>query len=490
MDGLEVLDTLKKINPWFKDNRVPTKQLEPFKRREFLFLEKTLESTEMATLVVGGRRVGKSVLMYQLIDSLLKKGVEGKRILFVQGDNPIFPELVKDGKVLSYILDVYQKHIIEQSFSELREKIYIFIDEAHALPGWQIEVKTSIDLKYNIKFVVTGSSSFKLRRGSQNPLTGRVNIQVISPFSFADYTKYQIKPEEQVKFEKTLLRLSESFQENFFIGNIKGCRDAARLALPFAQKYQVKKKLDEYLFTGGFPVVISNAKRLDISKYLRDLLTTTISKDILSQVDAREPQAFERLMVNLCLSVGSSVKFKTLAEMLGIDERTVAKYVDYYADSHWAFISSPYVFHRKADFVKSFKKIYIIDSGIINTLSFKDESDFMNDHQYKGKVLENVVHNHLLVLKQNELGVFQGSIPFWLDESTRREIDFIFEVKKGILPIEVKYKTLPDKSDLIPLNSFLKNKLSARFGIITTEDEIKIVGKILFIPYSIFLLLL
>ncbi|MDP3983295.1 MAG: hypothetical protein Q8Q65_04460, partial [bacterium] len=76
MDGLRVLEVIKKINPWLKDNRVPPAQLEPFRRREFHLLEKDLDRLDMMTLIIGARRVGKSVLMYQLIDSLLKKDIE------------------------------------------------------------------------------------------------------------------------------------------------------------------------------------------------------------------------------------------------------------------------------------------------------------------------------------------------------------------------------------------------------------------------------
>ena len=92
MDGLKVLEIIKKINPWFKNGKVPEPQLESFRRREFNILEQDLKRLDMATLIIGARRVGKSVLMYQLIDSLLKKGISGKRILFIQGDNPILTE--------------------------------------------------------------------------------------------------------------------------------------------------------------------------------------------------------------------------------------------------------------------------------------------------------------------------------------------------------------------------------------------------------------
>lgn len=489
LNGLEVFDTLTKINPWHKTNEVPAAQLEPFHRREFVRLEGDLDQIDMATLIVGGRRVGKSVMMYQLIDKLLKKNIKSENILFIQGDNPILIENLKDGKMLNIIFDIYQKLIIKKSFAELEDRVYIFIDEAQNIPNWELEVKSLIDLKYNIKFIITGSSSRELRQGAQNPLTGRINVYAISPFSFSDFVRYQILDSNIQSFEQILNVGLKDFREALINSDITKALKSAEQTLPLLQQYAIKRKLDEYLYIGGFPWVVSHRSGDDIHKYLRDLLTTTISRDILTQVEIRDTQAFERLMVNLCLSAGDIVKFKNFAEVLGLDERSVIKYIDYYVDSHWAFISSPYVFHRRADSVKSGKKIYVIDSGVMNTLAFKDQEELKNDRQYRGEVLENITHNHLLAWQQSLVGIFQNYIPYWLEEGTGKEIDFILEVKNGVIPIEVKCKSVVDE-DIPVLEYFLKERSSAKFAIITTEDILEIRNNILLIPYALFLLLL
>src|SRR3989344_8005814 len=90
-----VLDTIKKLNPWFKTGIVPPKLLKPYKREELSLLEETMKNLDLATLLIGGRRAGKSILLYQLINSLLKSGINNKRILFIQGDNPMLRESVE-----------------------------------------------------------------------------------------------------------------------------------------------------------------------------------------------------------------------------------------------------------------------------------------------------------------------------------------------------------------------------------------------------------
>lgn len=489
MDGLKVLEVIKKINPWFKDNQVPTSRLEPFRRREFHALEKDLARLDMTTLIIGARRVGKSVLMYQLIDSLLKKGVGGKRILFIQGDNTLLTEFAANGNLINYILELYQKHILEQNFDELTETIYIFVDEAQSLSAWDREIKTTMDQKYKIKFIVTGSSSFELRRGSENPLTGRVSIEPIFTFSFDDYARYSIPTADQDTFGDTVNQFAKIFKESLLSANLELAFKTARKAESLIKTFNLKKIFENYLFFGGFPRVVSNHDS-EYSKYLRDLLTTTISKDILTHVEIRDPQAFERLIVNICLMVGSLNKYKKFAELLGMDERSVVKYIDYYVESHWISISSPYVFYNKPDSVITEKKFYVIDSGIINTLAFKDESDFKSDRAHRGHVIENTVHNHLLAFKQFNIGAFQSSIPFWTETETGKEIDFIFDIKGGVLPIEVKQKISHDGSDEAALLDFLNKRSSAKFGILTTEETLEKKERLLLIPNLLFLLLL
>ena len=152
-------------------------------------------------------------------------------------------------------------------------------------------------------------------------------------------------------------------------------------------------------------------------------------------------------------------------------------------------ISSPFYFHLRPDSIKSSKKVYVIDSGIINTLAFKDEAEIMKDKTYQGQLVENVLYNLLLSYKQS-FGSFQPQIPYWLDDKTNKEIDFILEIKNRIIPIESKVKKLPETDELEILKRFMKGKASTGFGIITTDESLEIKENILLIPCYILAMLL
>lgn len=482
MDRITILETIKKTNPWHKNGQVSSDQIETFKRKEFFEVRNRLTDFSMAELVVGARRVGKSVLMYQLIQHLLDAGTEAKHILFIQGDNPLLREIETDKKILNEILDLYQEFVLQESFSSLSTEVYIFVDEAHNLDGWQLEVKTLIDLKPKVKFFVTGSSSSELRRGSDSPLVGRVNVEVLPPFTFLDIVRFGLKSNDiKDDISSTLIKTSAEFRDSMLRGDIKRLHQAASVLMKLSGEYRIRRRFDQYLFGGGFPYALSQRPEKR-ARYLRDLLTMTISKDILSKVEIREPQAFERLIVNLCLSVGSKVSFGALADKIGIDERSVVKYVDYYLESHWVNVSSSYSFTPKQKSVKTDKKIYILDGGIINVLSFKEFREIQGDKTYRGHLVENAIYNHLLAWKQSLMGPFQNEISYWYEEGSNREIDFVVEILGGVVPIECKSKSVISDQDVEPILFFLKKRPSSKLGVITTDDDLLVKDNILYIP--------
>jgi predicted AAA+ superfamily ATPase len=116
--------------------------------------------------------------------------------------------------------------------------------------------------------------------------------------------------------------------------------------------------------------------------------------------------------------------------------------------------------------------------------------DFKRDRSYRGHIVENVIHNHLLAFKQLSMGIFQSSIPFWIENETDKEIDFILEIKNGVIPIEVKQKISYDGNEAEVISDFLQKRTSAKFAILTTQDTLKLHEKVLYIPNSLLCLLL
>jgi len=486
-----LLDTVKKLNPWFRDNLVPEKFLKPYTRDELITLVSTMGKTELATLLIGGRRVGKSVLMYQLIDHLLKTGVASKHILFVQGDNPVLREVEDDMNILNTVIRTYEKYVLDEDLSKSNSLIYIFLDEAQSLPNWDAEIKTLIDLKYPIKFFITGSSSTKLREGAQSPLVGRIRASILPPFGYRDFLDYELSIVRSVNISSSLKAIREYFYNALGHNSKEDITRALEDMAKLMSQYNTQELFEEYILYGGFPYVVEHRNSEDVSKYLKDILLMTFSRDILHEEQIREPMAFERLMVCICMNISGVFKYKSLAERVGLkDERTVRRYIDYYIDSHYVSISLPFSFTSKQESIGSAnKKIYVIDNGLINTLLFKNQRDVSSDSAYRGVLIENLIHNVLLNYKQSITGSLYDTIPHWDNTKNHREIDFIFQPDGQVYPVEVKAKDTIRDEELIEMKAFLTNKKTSGLGFVVTNATREIRDNLIFVPAPMFALL-
>ena len=128
------------FNSWWDTEKVPPLLLKPYKRGLFSKLVEFLGDRQIL-LIYGLRRVGKTTLLYQLIDHLLEQGVERDHILYFS-----FDEAVAD---LKQIIEGYQETAIGKPLQKVK-KVYIFLDEIQKLKNWQNQIKIYYDLYPNI----------------------------------------------------------------------------------------------------------------------------------------------------------------------------------------------------------------------------------------------------------------------------------------------------------------------------------------------------
>src|SRR3989344_6181823 len=135
---------------WIRKNVDPELAL-PFKRDNYLEIENNLSKKFITALVVL-RRVGKTTIIYQLIQKLIKEKIDAANIFFFSFDEV--------SAKLSEIIEAYRE-FHKKDFRE--EKVYIFLDEIQKCDNWENEVKKYYDLYPKIKFVISGSESLFIR---------------------------------------------------------------------------------------------------------------------------------------------------------------------------------------------------------------------------------------------------------------------------------------------------------------------------------------
>ena len=153
----KIVRMLYEQNAWWVTGAVSPDLSKPFKRRDFHILKNKLLEKEI-TAIIGPRQVGKTTLLYQLIENLLQeKKVNPKRVLYASFDYPYLSMLSETP--INDIFEVYSMQILREPMQKLKERIYIFFDEICKLEKWSSILKGWYDLKYQIKFIISASSS-------------------------------------------------------------------------------------------------------------------------------------------------------------------------------------------------------------------------------------------------------------------------------------------------------------------------------------------
>ena len=371
-----------------------------FRRKILEHIEPWLEAREII-VITGMRRVGKTTLLQMIYDQ-----IPSANKVFLDLEN-ILEQKVFEETDYNNIWSNLRAYGITQ-----KEKAYIFLDEIQAMPQVVKAVKYLYD-HYDIKFFLTGSSSFYLKNLFPESLAGRKVIFEMFPLTFEEFLIFkQVKTERQTTF-----------------------KDKARQKNRIAYE-KTKKYFEEYLTFGGFPQVVLADDESQKKLYLKDIFTSYFEMDIRRLADFRQMSAFRDLLLLLMQRVGSKLEISKLASEIGISRETVYSYLAFLEGSY--FISRIAPFSRNVDReVSGARKVYFCDNGMINL--FGKVSN--------GALLENAVFMNLRHL---------GKVNYYQKRSGA-EIDFILPDHRIALEVkkradEKDFKKLKRLCDALNLN--------------------------------------
>ncbi|MBS3138428.1 ATP-binding protein [Candidatus Woesearchaeota archaeon] len=309
---------LEEFNSWWFTGNVPDELLPIYKRQ--LFYELVPQITKrVINSIVGLRRVGKTTLMFQLIQHMLTTGVEKSDILYFNFDE--YAEKLDD------VLDVYR----EVHYKDFRQnKIYLFFDEIQKLEKWPDQIKKYYDLYPKLKIFLSGSDSLFISSKTKETLAGRILEFQLKPLSFKEFI--DIKGIGKQPEDKMLLLFSE------------------------------------YMKKGGFPETI-NKTELEIRDYVKSIvLDKIIFKDIQTLFQIKDTEALRQIIEIIAVNPGMYLEYNSLAQQLGRDRRSIKSFVMLLKAS---FLVKLFANYRKGKVatIRKIKRIYPVDSSIITTFN-------------------------------------------------------------------------------------------------------------------------
>ncbi len=454
---------LYRINRWWDNQSAAGFNVFPLKRREFDNITELLKEQRILALV-GPRRVGKSTLLYQTIGHLLDNKVDPKRILFFSADTP---GLWLEAHNIDEIIDFYCVNILGESIGNVSQRTYIFIDEIHFIKDWQLYLKSIYDLNHKIKFIVSGSSASHMFYGSKESLLGRMDEISIGPLDLLEYIRFAnfYRPEQAI----ALPPLAKLKLNDLPPGFADLVAKEGRLTLSEAP---VTLVLKEYLLGGGYPEYFStDSFYLWQKRLVDDIMEKGLYRDIVAIYGIRQPAVLEQLVYYIASNQGQAFSYTSIGNDLKTDTATIIQYISYLAQ---AKLIQPVEFYAKsmATMKKKNIKLYVADNGIFNAVLKEDSLQ----PESEGHLVENAC----AAILNNYCRENRYLLSYWRDKSW--EVDFVVNMRRKILPIEVKYRSRIKETDLKGLKKFMEiNDLGE--GLIVTRNTLKEEYGMYYIPF-------
>lgn len=479
MEETEILRILNKYNPWWGNKPIPPSKTNAFKRGDFYVINKELERKEIVS-VIGPRRVGKTILIHQIIQGLLDSKVDPRRILYLSSDEV---ELNENGVELKDIFEVYSSYIVKKPLDSLDKTCYLFLDEIQELPHWEKILKNWYDFGYNLKFIISGSSSIWINKGTEESLLGRIKTSIMMPLKFSEVLRYRkILDDDYTGIKSDLKRtLVEAVQK----GDVKIFYNALKelIGTMAPKRDKIELELNRYLMIGGYPEFLEENDLSRIGESVRDKVKLIFFKDIVRYFKIRNPKVLEDTFKLLAKSSGTNFNINKTARLLDIQRPTLKDYLKYLTKAYLIRSSEFCSSSRKARIRKQ-NKIYVLDAGVRNAIVDYLDDTLIKDFHELGIVVEGVLFDHLIRLKFNLEPGPEPDIFYWRNG---KEIDFVLPIKRKLIPIESKYRSKVPKESVLAIKEFIREKNSP-FGFVITKDEFELVDNILKIPLWVFLL--
>ena len=367
-------------------------------KRYYQNLKNYLKSSKVL-VILGPRRVGKTTLLNNFLNDYKKE------YRLDTGDN-----LRLQGNLGSLDFD---------AILEYAEGVdLIAIDEAQKIPNIGNVLKIIADHYPDKKVIVTGSSSFDLTGQIGEPLTGRKRTLKLYPIS--------------------LLELKEE-----------------------KKTYDIKNFLENYLVYGLYPSVVTAKSQKDKRILLNEIVDSYLLKDIFEFERVKGAKILLDLLRLIAFQVGSEVSTTELGEKLGIDYKTVMRYLDLFEKSFVVFNLRGYSRNLRKEVYKK-SKYYFYDTGIRNTII--GNFNKLNQRNDIGQLWENFIIMER-VKKQSYHEIYANNY-FWRTWD-QQEIDWVEERGGKLYGYEIKWS---DKKTPLSPKDWKKNYKNAVYKVINKNN--------------------
>ncbi|HQV36748.1 MAG TPA: ATP-binding protein [Flavobacterium sp.] len=368
----DYFNKLKKYNFW--EGNVPSLG---FERKTYSDAILDYTGNKLIKVLTGQRRVGKSYLLRQIADKIIKQGISAENIVYLNKEFTDF-DFIGNYKELEKLIEIYRNKINPKG------KIYLFIDEVQNIEGWEHFVNSySQNYVDSYEIFISGSNSKMLSGELATLLSGRYVSFEIFPFGFSEYAQV-------------------------------------------LEKEKNKQTYIEYMESGGLPELFELPNEQTKRNYVSAIKDSVLLRDIIQRYNIKDPRLLEDIFVYLVNNASNLISINNIVNFFKSNNRkttydTVSNYIEYITDTFLIHKAERYDVKGK-DIILGNCKYYINDLAFKNYLY----QGFGYGIGYK---LENLIY---LELRRSGYEVFTGTIK-------NREIDFVAKKANRIIYLQVTY---------------------------------------------------
>lgn len=261
----------------------------------FLALVQKL-SVRRAVLLMGPRRVGKTVLLRHVVRRLLQSQVPPRHICYLSVDHPLY-----NGLGLQQLLDAYRE---AAGVAADAGPLYVLFDEIQHLREWEVHLKSLVDSETGVRFVASGSAAAALKLKSRESGAGRFTDFLLPPLTFHEYVDLRGRTETLLQVDEIVRPLDIAALNQEFIG---------------------------YLNFGGYPeLALNDTAQQNPSRFVKeDIIDKVLLRDLPSLYGIQDVQELNSLFTVLAFNTGSELSLENLAKRSHVAKNTLKRYIEY-----------------------------------------------------------------------------------------------------------------------------------------------------------------
>lgn len=410
-------------------------------------IKKWFDKPEIIVLL-GARQVGKSCIL-----KLLMRELEKDEYIYFDLEDTYNLEILSS-------IDKFLNYIKAQKLNNKSMKV--FIDEFQYLPEQAKFLKIIHDHHPQIKLIVSGSSSFEIRKKFTDALTGRKVVFTIYPLSFTEYLLFQQSDYHKIKREIYLNKIIENFK-------------TAEETHAFTPK--LVPILEEFIIFGGYPLPSTTYETDGKIIRLKEIYNTYIQKDIKDLAKIENILQFNRLVSFLSIQISGLLNLNEVSKEVGITRQNLEKYIFILENTFVLHLLKPFFTNRQKEITKM-PKVFFNDTGLRN-ININDirTLDLRED---KGSLAENFFFQEIIKRKS-----LLEEIYYWRTKQ-QHEVDFVIVENRRPTPIEIKYQKFIEPQVSTSLRAFIEKFNPEKVFIITRDylNRIRFNGKteVFFVP--------